>query len=329
MAQDTGKDATSPWRMPWRAWRQVLIRTFNETGRDNIGLIAAGVAFYGFLALVPLMASFVLVYGLFADRHDVFENIRALMATIPREAAKLIGDQLLSIVQTSDSKKGVGLIVALALAVFGARSGAGAIVTALNIAYEEKEKRNIIQLNLLSLAITLISVVIAMLAIAAITALAAVEALLSWLPAWLLVGGTLLSYLILMLVGTTGAALLYRFGPCRSHAKWRWLTPGSVLASLLWLLFTFLFGVYVANFGNYNATYGSLGAVVVLLTWLYWSSYVFLLGAELNAELEHQTAEDTTKGPPEPLGERGAWVADHVATSTKSRGNPDAGTVAT
>jgi membrane protein len=309
----SGRDATSPWHMPWPAWRAVLVRTYNETNKDNIGLLAAGVAFYAFLALVPLMAAFVMIYGLFADPHNVVENVRALMTTIPREAAKLIGDQLMALVKTSDDKKGIGLIIALALAVFGARSGAGAIVTALNIAYEEREHRNILQINLLSLAITVIAVAIVLAAIAAIAALAAVEALLPVAPDWLVLAGTLLTYVILLLVGALGAAALYRFGPCRAHARWRWLTPGSVLASLLWLLFTFLFGVYVANFAHYNTTYGSLGAVVVLLTWLYWSAYVLLLGAELNAELEHQTEVDSTTGPPAPIGERGAWVADHVA----------------
>lgn len=299
--------------MPWSAWRSVLVRTYNETNKDNIGLLAAGVAFYAFLALVPLMAAFVMIYGLFADPHNVVENVHALMTTIPREAAKLIGDQLMALVKTSDDKKGIGLIIALALAVFGARSGAGAIVTALNIAYEEREQRNIFQINLLSLAITIIAVAIVLAAIAAIAALAAVEALLPVVPDWLVLAGTLLTYVILLLVGATGAAALYRFGPCRAHARWRWLTPGSALASLLWLLFTFLFGVYVANFAHYNTTYGSLGAVVVLLTWLYWSAYVLLLGAELNAELEHQTEVDSTTGPPAPVGERGAWVADHIA----------------
>ena len=200
----------------------------------------------------------------------------------------------MNVAKTSGDKKGLGLLLALALALFGARNGAGAIVTALNITYDEEEKRGFVRLNLLALAITLGAVVVAILVVVAIAALGYLEDLFPNAPAILLGAGKTLSYLLVALAGAAGAATLYRYAPNRDAAQWVWLTPGSLVAAILWLILTIGFGIYVSQFGNYNATYGSLGTVVVMLTWLYLSSYVLLLGAELNSELEQQTAQDTT-----------------------------------
>lgn len=309
---DQGQDAISPWQMPLKAWIAVAKRTWAETSGDNIGLIAAGVAFYGFLALVPLLGAIVLVYGIAADPTTVMRNMTQLTSVMPTDVAKLIGEQLMNVVKTSDGKKGFGLLLALGLALFGARNGAGAVITALNIAYEEEEKRGFLKVNLLALGMTAASVLVAMLALMAITALGALEHLMPKAPEAVLVLGKVGAYLLLALAGAGATATLYRYGPSRERAQWVWLTPGSLFAALVWLVLTIGFGIYVANFGNYNATYGSLGTVVVTLTWLYLSSYILLFGAELNSELEHQTARDTTRTDA-PLGERGAWVADHVA----------------
>ena len=308
-----GRQATSPWHIPLAGWKDVAWRVWDQSGKDNIGLVAAGVAFYGFLAIVPLLASIVLIYGLVADRATVIANFQSLTQVMPRDAAKLVGEQLMSAVKTSDSAKGLGLFVALTLALFSARNGAASIVTALNIAYEETEKRSFIWLNVLALLITAAAVVLAVLAGLSITAMAKLEALIPNASEIGLIAGKALSYVILALVGATLIGTLYRYGPSRRPAHWRWLTAGSLFASILWILLTLAFGIYVSSFGNYNATYGSLGAIVVMLTWLYLSSYVLLFGAELNAELEHQVAHDTTTGRSLPLGRRGAFVADHVA----------------
>jgi membrane protein len=315
---EQGRNAATPWQMPRAAWIAVLKRAYAETTDDNIGLIAAGVAFYGFLALVPLLGAVVLVYGIAASPKTVIHDMTQLAAIMPNDVAHLIGEQLMNVVKTSDGKKGLGLLLALGLALFGARNGAGAVVTALNIAYEEHETRSFLRVNLLSLAITAAGVVVAMIALGAVAALGHLESLLPDAPDVLVVIGKIFTYVVFTLAGAAAAATLYRYGPSRTHAKWAWLTPGSLFAALMWLLLTLGFGVYVANFGNYNATYGSLGAVVVTLTWLYLSSYILLFGAELNAELEHQTAADTTNAGL-PIGERGAWVADHVAAGPKPR----------
>jgi membrane protein len=234
---------------------------------------------------------------------------------MPQEAAALIGDQLMGVVQTSGGKKGLGLVLAIAIAVFGARNAAGSIITALNIAYEEEETRGLLRVNLLALEITVGAVLIAVMALLAIAALGYLQRFFPQVPATVLGLGKIVSYVLLLLGAAAAAATLYRYGPDRKKAKWEWITPGTLFAAVGWLVLTFGFGFYVAHFGNYNKTYGSLATVVILVTWMYLSAYLFLFGAELNSELEHQTAKDTTKGTPKPMGERGAWSADHVATS--------------
>ena len=319
---DRGHQATSPWALPAGGWKAVLGRTWAETSSDNVGLIAAGVAFYGFLALVPLLGAMVLSYGLIADPPTVIANVNQLMSVMPTDAAKLVGEQLMNVVQSSDGKKGFGLLLALGLALFGARNAAGAVITALNVAYEEEEKRGFIKVNLLALGITAAAVIVALVAAIAIAALGKLQDLLPGAPGVVVVAGKIVSYLLLLGAGTGAAATLYRFGPSRAQARWTWLTPGSLFAAIGWLLLSLGFGLYVANFGNYNATYGSLSAVVVMLTWMYLSSYILIFGGELNAELEHQTAMDTTTGSERPLGSRGSWVADHVAGDKAERAAP-------
>jgi membrane protein len=301
--------------IPARGWKQVALRTWKQSSEDNVGLVAAGVAFYAFLALVPLLGATVLTYGLIADPQTVVSNVKSLTSVMPQDAAKLIGEQLMSVVQTSGGKKGLGLLLAIGIAIFGARNAAGSIITALNIAYEEEEKRGFLKVNLWSLAITAGAVLMAVIALLAITALGYLENLFPHAPGVLLVAGKAVSYVLLLLGAAAAAATLYRYGPDRQRARWAWITPGTVFAAVAWLLLTFGFGFYVAHFGNYGKTYGSLATVVILVTWLYLSAYVFLFGAELNSELEHQTARDTTSGGAKPLGQRGAWSADHVASS--------------
>jgi membrane protein len=311
---EAGRHATSPWAMPAQGWKEVLVRSWKEASQDNVGLIAAGVAFYGFLALVPLLGAIVLSYGLVASPETVMANMRSLTSVMPAQAAQLVGEQLMNVVQTSGGKKGLGLLFALAVALFGARNGAGSIMTALNIAYEEEEKRGFLRVNLTALAITAGAVLVAIVAVIAVAALGHLERLIPGAPGVLITLGKLMTYVLLLLAAAAVAATLYRYGPSRAKAKWVWLTPGSLLAALGGVALTIGFGIYVANFGNYNATYGSLGAVVVLLTWLYLSSYILLFGAELNSELEHQTTADTTAGADQPVGARGAWAADNVAS---------------
>jgi membrane protein len=275
-----------PWGRRARVWRGRLLRAWDEAGRDNIGLISAGVAFYAFLALVPLLGMIVLTYGLVADPETVVHDMRALTSVMPPDAAHFVGQQLMEVVQTSSGKKGLGAVSALALALFGARNGAGSIITALNVAYEVRERRGYIMVNLLALGTTGLAVMIVIVAMVAIAALGHLQRLVPGASIVLLALGKLGTYGLLGLSGTLASAVLYRYGPSRRGAAWVWLSAGSLLASLCWLLLALGFGVYVARFGHYSATYGSLSAPVVLLTWLYLSIYALLFGAELNCEAE-------------------------------------------
>jgi membrane protein len=260
-----------------------LAAAWRGASDNNVGILAAGIAYYAFLALVPLLASAVLGYGLFTGPETVARHIAALAGMLPAAAADLIGDQLAAVVATSSGQKGLGLLLALALALVGARNGAASIITGVSIAYDSTARRSFVRGNLVALAITLGALVGAGVVAGILAVTAALE---SWAPemygaAALL--GKIASYAVLLGAGVAAAATLYRRVVPDITPGWREVLPGALLAGIGWVLFTLGFGIYVANFGNYNATYGSLGAVVVLLTWLYLVAYVLLLGAELNA----------------------------------------------
>lgn len=316
-----GHWAKSPWQMPWPAWKDIAIRTWKRTWQDNVGLVSAGVAYYGFLAIVPLLGLVVLTYGILADPRKVVDDFQMLAMIFPADVAKLVAEQLLGAIKSSQETKGIGIIVGLFVALYGATNGAGAVVTALNIAYSEKEKRSLLRYYLTTIVMTLIAVALAIVVLAALTV---VTFLGRFLPqaSPLLVAVTRTAALVgLGLFAAAIAATLYRFAPSREEARWKWITPGSLFAGAAWILLTSLFSYYVARIANYSATYGSLGTVVVLLTWIYLSAYALVFGAEFNSEIEHQTARDSTTGKPLPMGTRGAWAADHVADSDKT--HPD------
>jgi membrane protein len=323
MIDRKGHQATSPWQMPLPAWKDIAARTYKRTWDDNVGLVAAGVAFYGFFALLSLLGLIVLVYGFVADRMTVIEHMRALTVVLPTDVAVLIGEQLMTAVKSSEGTKGLGILVAAFVAIYGGTNGAAAIITALNIAYEEKEKRSLWRFYLLAVSLTVGALLVALSALAATAAVAFLQRLLPHAQLLTLIAGKIGGYLVLTLFAAAIAATLYRFGPAREEARWEWISPGSAFAAVMWLLLTSAFGFYVAHFTNYSADYGSLGAVVALLTWMYLSAYAFLVGAELNSEIEHQTAKDSTTGAPVPMGARGAWAADHVATDDEVQDRPE------
>lgn len=265
------------------SWKSRLTRAWSASSADNIGILAAGVSYYAFLAFVPLIAAAVLGYGLFAEPETVAAHIEGLAAMLPPSAAELVGDQLSGIVETSNSEKGIGLALALALALIGARNGAASIVTAISMAYDAREQRSFLRNLVLALVITLGAVVGAGLIVAALTLTAAFESLMPGLGGVGALIGKALTYGVLLAAAIGGAGVLYRFAPPGTKPEWSRVRPGAIFAGMGCVIFTLLFGIYVANFGNYNATYGSLGAVVVMLTWLYLVAYVLLFGAELNA----------------------------------------------
>jgi membrane protein len=260
-----------------------LKQAWRASGEDNIGILAAGVAYYAFLAMVPLLAAVVLICGLFANPAMVASHIQGLAARLPQSAAELIGGQLQSVVETSGTVKGLGLLLSLAIALFGARNGAGAVITAISLAFNDNEQRSLLRANALALAIT-IGVIVALGVVAGVLALT--SPLVGMLPELSGAGqfiGKLVAYFVLAGVGTLGSAWIYRRVPNSFSPNFRRVLPGALFASVGLVVLTLAFGFYVANVASYNATYGSLGAVIVLLTWLLLSAYVLLFGAEIAA----------------------------------------------
>lgn len=305
----SGDDALSPTDVPPMGWYEIGRRTLHEVSRDRVLAVAAGVTFYGLLALFPALAAFVSLYGLVAAPGTVVEHLAILGAVMPTEAYELIRDQALKLTSKGGQQLGLSLAVSLLLSIWSANAGMKAMFDALNVAYGEDEKRGFVVLNLVSLAFTAGVLLFALLGIFSVVA---VPLLLDRLYL-----GSVAEPLIqigrwpaLFVVLVAGLAILYRFGPSREQAQWRWVSPGALLAVAVWIVASIMFSWYVANFGNYDKTYGTLGAVIGLMMWMWISATIILVGAELNAESERQTYEDTTQGPPAPIGMRGADVAD-------------------
>ena len=294
IAARAGAGADKPAEVPAPGWWAVLKRTWAESSKDNVNLIAAGVAFYSFLAFVPLLAALVLTYGLVAEPASVVQHMQQLASVMPADAAKLIGEQLMSTVKGAGTQKGFGLLLAILLSIYGAMRGASSIILALNIVYNVEEDRGFIRTTLLAVAITLGAMIALGAGIVAISAMGYLEHLLPFSSPAIHLLLKILSWIAAAAAVSLLLAALYRYAPNRPNTKWRWLTPGSIVATVLWIAATLGFGFYVSNFGNYNATYGSLGAVVVFLTWLYLTGYILLMGGELNSELEKQTDRKTT-----------------------------------
>ena len=276
-------------------WKKIIWQTWLKAGQDNIMLVAAGVAFYGFLAFVPLLAAVALTYGLFADVNSMSGSARSLLQIMPPDAASIILGQLNDMIKSSAGQKGWGLALALGFALFGATRAASAVIIALNMAHDREETRSFIELNLLTLMFTIGFVVVVVATFIAMSGLALMESRLAGLPPSAFIAITSVSVVLMILFAAAVVATAYRYGPDRQRPKWRWISPGSLAATIGGLGTSFLFGIYVSNFAGYNATYGALGAVVVLLMWLWLCALALCIGAELNAALEHVTSSESNQ----------------------------------
>jgi membrane protein len=310
-----GRDATSPAQIPARGWKDVLWRVYERFGHDRVLAIAAGVTFYALLAIFPAVAALVSLDGLFAEAGTIQNHLATLGGFLPGGALEIIGEQVKRIASKPGGTLGFGFVLGLGTALWSSNAGMKALFDALNIVYEEEEKRGFIKLNLVSLTFTLSAIVFVLLAMGAVVVL---PVALKWLP----IGGpidewtlSILRWPVLLAALVAGLAAVYRWGPSRDDAEWTWITPGSIFAAVIWVGASMLFSWYVSKFGNYNETYGSLGAAIGFMTWIWLSTIIVLLGAEINAETEHQTAHDTTEGPDQPLGTRGAKMADSVGAA--------------
>ncbi len=301
-----GRNAEHPGQIPLRGWRDIFWRAWNEFNRDNIPQVAGGVTFFGLLAVFPAMAAFVSLYGLFFDISTVQQQARMLAGVLPAEAMGLVTDQLTRLVSARHAGLSAAFVTSLLLSLWSANAGMKAMMVGLNISFEEKEKRKFIRLNMVSLAFTLGGLVFVLLAAGSTIIAPIILAFVGYQGSVL----SLLRWPAMFLVAVGALAVLYRYGPSRQLEKWRWVSWGSTFAAVLWLAASLLFSQYVSHFGNYDKTYGSLGAVVGFMTWIWVSIITVLFGAEINSEIEHQTAVDTTTGDPRPMGERGAFMAD-------------------
>jgi membrane protein len=306
-----GRRATHPLQIPWRGWKDILWRTYMEMQSDRLLSIAGGVAFFVLLAIFPAITALVSAYGLVFNAADITNNLSLLADIVPANVLSMVHEQAQRIAANSGGALSLGIIVGILVSLWSAMSGVKAMIDALNVIYEQQERRNFFKLSLVALVFTLGGFATFLLAIGAVIVIPLVLAPIGLGSA----AGTLTRFgrwPVLLLVLLIGLAVLYRYGPYRRAARWQWVSVGSVFAAVTWIIASYLFSWYLTSFANYNATYGSLGAVVGLMMWLWISTIVVLLGAELNAEIEHQTARDSTVGGDKPLGARGAVMADTV-----------------
>jgi membrane protein len=306
-----GRRARSPHEIPAKGWMDVGYRVYQQIGEDRVLAVAAGAVFYMLLALFPAVTALVSLYGLYNDPVTINQQLSLLQGVMPAAGIDIVREQVTRITETSTSSLSWGFLIGLGLAVWSSNAGMKGVIDALNVVYDEREKRGFIMLTLVSLAFTLSALVFVLFALSAIVVLPLV---LAWIGLDTQ-AGVVLSWLrwpALLVAVMVWLAVLYRYGPSRENARWSWLSVGAAFATVTWLVASGLFSWYLANFANYDATYGSLGTAIGMMMWLWLSVIVILVGGEINAELEHQTAEDTTTRPRKPLGERGATMADTV-----------------
>jgi membrane protein len=307
-----GRQADVPQEIPPKGWKDIAKRTAKEVKQDQVPLLGAGVAFYALLSLFPAIIAGVSIYGLVADPATVRDQINRLTEMLSPETAAIIGTQLKQVTSGAGGALGLATVIGILTALWSASSGMKALITGVNLAYDESEGRKFVKLRGLSIVLTLGAMVLMGVALTLIVGFPALAD--SWPTAlrWT-VGGLRWVLLAALLIGAL--AVLYRYAPDRDEPKWTWVSWGSGIATLLWILASIGFSIYANSFGNYNKTYGALAGVIILMFWLYLTAVIVLVGAELNTEMELQTAKDTTSGPTRPMGDRDAHAADHVAES--------------
>lgn len=310
-ARARGRHATHPHRMPWLGWKDVLARTFHEMNEDRLLSVAAAVAFYALLSLVPMLSVLISLYGLIADPNTITAKLAPFLDLMPPTAQELVVEQSIRLASKSNSSLSLTLLLSLMFAGWSANAAVKAMFEALNIIYDEQEKRSFLWYNLVTLFTTLSAAVLVVIALAVIALIPAALALFPFRDTVEFVV-RIARWPVFFALAVLAVATLYRIGPSRRPPKWRWVLPGAMLAAALWVAASFGFSFYVTRLGDYSAMYGSLATVVIFMTWLWLSATIVLLGGELNSELEHQTARDTTEGEPRPIGMRGAVMADNI-----------------
>ncbi len=304
-----GSQADNPAQIPARGWWDVLKRVYTGFNDDRLMTEAAGVTFYTLLAIFPAIATLVSLYGMISDPVSVNDQISSLQGVVPGGGLDILTQQVKALTSNPKQALGFAFVIGLLTSLWSSNQGIKGLFDALNVVYHEKEKRSFFRRTLITLAFTFSGILFVILAMGAIVVVPIVLNFLG-LGTW---GAALIAaarWPLLLVVLAVFLSVVYRFGPSREHAQWKWVSWGSAFATVMWLLASIGFSYYVANFGSYNKTYGSLGAAIGFMTWIWISSIIVLLGGELNAELEQQTEKDTTTGAPMPVGQRGAYKAD-------------------
>jgi membrane protein len=313
---ERGREADSPTEIPLRGWKDILVRVKEEAKQDDVSLLGGGVAFFALLALVPALVAIVSIYGLFANESTVVRQVEDVLGAAPREVRELVTAQLRSIVNGSSGSAGVAAVLGIVVALWSASSGMKHLIGAINLAYDEDETRGFVRVRAISLAMTVGAILFLVLSFATIAVLPAALSN-TGLGAAVRIAVGVVRWVVLLVGMMIGLSVLYRYGPAREDPKWSWTSPGAIFATAAWILVSLLFSLYTANFGNYNETYGTLGAIIVVMLWLYITALVIILGAELNAEIERQTKRDSTRGPEQPRGRRDATAADTVGPTAE------------
>ncbi|QQO12549.1 YihY/virulence factor BrkB family protein [Bradyrhizobium diazoefficiens] len=314
---ERGREAASPSEIPAKGWKDILLRVYGNIGRHRVMALAAGMTYYSILAIFPALAALVAVYGLFSDPASIAKHLDQISGFVPGGAIEVAREQLTRVSSKGDHALGATFVIGLAVSLWSANAAMKSLFDTLNIVYGEEEKRGFVKLNAVSLTFTVAAIVFVLVALGAVVVIPVVLNFLHLSDfADLLV--RIARWPAMFVVLTLALACIYRYGPSRRAPRWKWITWGSAAATLCWLAASGLFSWYAASFGKFNETYGSLGAVIGFMTWLWISAIVILLGAELDAEMEHQTARDTTTGAPKPLGVRGAEMADTVGEARAS-----------
>lgn len=309
-----GREAESPKQIPIKGWKDTLVRVKHGLKDDRISLVSAAMAYYALFSFIPALTSVVLIYAWVSDPAEISQHLSSVSQFMPAELLEILKSQLSTLASSASSSLGIGAIFSLLISLWAASKISKTVMEAMNIIYDEKDDRGFFKLNGMALALTLLGVLLSIVAIGVIVGIPAVTNLFNF-PPLIETAATVGSWLILLFIFSLFLAVIYRFGPNRNQAKWRWVSWGAIIASVLWAITSLLFSWYAKEFGNFNKTYGSLAAVIVLMTWFYLSSFVILLGGEINAELEHQTKKDSTKGPAKPMGRRDAVMADTAGRS--------------
>lgn len=309
-----GRSARSPREIPKAGWKDILIRVKKNIKTDRLTLLSAAMAYFALFSLVPALSSLVLIYAWVSDPQDIATHLSSMTHLIPSELQQVLTSTLGNLATTASSSLGVGAILSLLISLWAASKISKSVIEAMNIIYNEEDHRGFFRLSSLALGLTLLGIVLSILALAVIIGIPTITNIFD-LPNIIEMSVTIGSWVLLLAIFSFFLSVIYRYGPDRHNAKWRWVSMGSIVAAILWAITSLLFSWYAKEFGNFNKTYGSLASIIVLMTWFYLTSFVILLGGEINAELEHQTKRDSTTGKEKPMGQRRATMADTLGVS--------------